>query len=421
MTTSYAPAEQETATPAPRPGADAPEAVSRRRYDLDWLRICAFGVLIFYHVGILYVTWGNADIKSRYTSPVIEPLMGLISSLASLFFISGVAVRFAIDKVNLGKFLVERSARLFIPLVFGAFVICVPQTYVALRYTDQIPPGFLAFYRDYLGFGRYAFSLPDLHHLWYVAAILSYTLITAACLPVLRVADSALVRPFFGWLDGGRAWRVLLVPATPFVLYVAVLDIYLSSSDMANWAYWAGTARTLTFFFMGFFAAKNGHFWSAIDRALPASIGLSLALAILELTAWLNQFEMGTDSGLLYAALLLRPFYAWSIMVMLLGLARRFASGPSRALTYLTAGVFPYYILHQTIIVVVAYWFTMHEAPLAIEATAIIGATVLGCALGYEIIRRVTVLRPLFGLPMREKPVSRSALPSPETGVVRKR
>lgn len=117
---------------------------------------------------------------------------------------------------------------------------------------------------------------------------------------------------------------------------------------------------------------------------------------------------MGTDSGLLYAALLLRPLYAWSIMVMLLGLARRFASGPSRALTYLTAGVFPYYILHQTIIVVVAYWFTMHEAPLAIEATTIIGATVLGCAVGYEIIRRVPVLRPLFGLPLRSKPVRRS-------------
>jgi hypothetical protein len=53
----------------------------------------------------------------------------------------------------------------------------------------------------------------------------------------------------------------------------------------------------------------------------------------------------------------------------------------------------------------------MHEAPLAIEAATIIVVTVLGCALGYEVIRRVTVLRPLFGLPLRGKQASR---PTPQ-------
>jgi hypothetical protein len=387
--------------------------MSRRRYDLDWLRICAFGILILYHVGMLYVTW-DASIKSRYTSTVFEPAMGLISSLASLFFISGVAVRFAIDKVTLGKFVVERTKRLFIPLAFGTLVVCVPQSYVALRYSGEIPPGFFAFYRDYLGFGQYAFSLPDLHQLWYVAAILSYTLITAACLPVMRAVTSKVSDPLFGWLARGGVWRTLFVPAIPFVLYVAVLDIYLSSSDLSHWA---GTARSFTFFLIGFFAAKNQNFWRAIDHALPASIALSIVLASLSLVAWLYQFEIGADSGLLYAALLVRPFYSWSIMVMLLGLARKFANRPGPALTYLTAGVFPYYILHLTIILVVAYWFTMHEAPLAIEAATILGTTVLGCAIGYEIIRRVPILRPLFGLPMYDKKIraggAKASVPAP--------
>ena len=115
------------------------------------------------------------------------------------------------------------------------------------------------------------------------------------------------------------------------------------------------------------------------------------------------EFQMAADSRLLYAALLLRAFYAWSVFVMLLGLARTFANRPSRALTYLTAAVFPYYIVHQTIIVVSGYWFTLHEAPLAVEVAAIVGVTILGCVLSYELIRRVAVLRPLFGLPMREK------------------
>ncbi|HEY6633385.1 MAG TPA: acyltransferase family protein, partial [Rhizobiaceae bacterium] len=249
------------------------------------------------------------------------------------------------------------------------------------------------------------FSPPDLHHLWYIATVLAFTLITAACLPVLRFATRRLASPFFGWLSSGRAWRILLVPAIPFFIYIAVLEIYLSSSDISGWA---GTARTFTYFLLGFMAAKNDEFWHAVDKAFPAAIGLTLFLGGLLLTAWLNQVEIGEDTQLLYAALMVRQFYGWSIMIMLIGFARRFANRPSRALIYLTAGIMPYYILHQTIIVVVAYWFTMHDAPLAIEATTIIAAAFLGSALGYEIIRRVTVLRPLFGLPLRERQVSLS-------------
>ncbi len=31
--------------------------VKERRYDLDWLRVCAFGLLILYHVGMVFVPW----------------------------------------------------------------------------------------------------------------------------------------------------------------------------------------------------------------------------------------------------------------------------------------------------------------------------------------------------------------------------
>lgn len=372
-----------------------------RRYDLDWLRICAFGVLIFYHVGMFYVTW-DWTVKSRYSSTFLEPVMGLVSSLATLFFISGTAVRYMIDKSSWGTFVLERTTRLLLPLAFGIYVVCAPQTYLALLSWGEIEPGFLDFYRDYIGFGQYAFSLPDFHHLWYVATILAYTLLVAACLPLMRAATLALDRPF-GWLAGG-AWRMLLLPAIPFVLYVAVLEIYLSIFGLV---WWSGIARTLTFFLLGFTAAKNQNFWNAVDRALPASIGMSLVLGVLYLAAWINQFEIGADTELLYVALLLRPLYSWSLLVMLLGLARKFANRRGRVLTYLTAAVFPYYILHQTIIVIVAYWFTLHEAPLFVEASVIVAATLLGCALGFEIIRRAGPIRLLFGMPWRRKaPVS---------------
>lgn len=403
MTTADASIQDRTSAPNARSGTNPPGVASGRRYDLDWLRVFAFAVLIFYHVAMFYMTW-DWYVKSRYSAPFLEPAMGLINPwrLVLLFFISGAAVRFAIDKTTLGRFLPDRFTRLVVPLAFGMVVICAPQTYAELRYLGEIEPGFFAFYRDYLGYGDFTIVAPPWNHLWYVAYILVYTLVAAACLPLLRVAATALAGPFFAWLARGRAWRLLFVPALPFAVYTMTLDPYFPATRML-WGDWANIAHTLTFFLIGFMAAKSEDFWSAVDRTLPSSIFLSLVLGGLLLTALLNQFAVDSDPQLLNAVLLLRVFYAWSIIVALLGLARRFANRTSPALTYLTAAIFPYYILHQTIAVLVGYWFTVHEAPVAIEATTIVAATIIGCVLGYEVIRRMAALRPLFGLPVRAK------------------
>ena len=94
-----------------------------RRYDLDWLRIIAFGLLIFYHIGMFYVTW-DWHVKSPHASMAIEPLMILTSPwrLSLLFLISGVATAFLLDKTRRGFFRM-RSQRLLIPLIFGIGIL----------------------------------------------------------------------------------------------------------------------------------------------------------------------------------------------------------------------------------------------------------------------------------------------------------
>jgi len=389
------------------PVADADSEVASitedaRRYDLDWLRIVAFGVLILYHVGMFYTT-SDWYLTSRYSSNFLEPVLGLATGrLALLFFVSGVAVRFAIDKKTVRRFLPERITRLLLPLAFGMAVICAPQTYVELRYLGEIDPGYFQFYLAYLGFGDFTLTRPPWNHLWYVAYILLYTMIAAAFLPLLRLATVSLAGPMFAWLAAGRAWRILLVPAIPFAVYKLTLDPYFPAT-LVLWGDWAVVARTLTFFLFGFLAAKNADYWNSVDKALPAAIVLTCSLGVMLWSAYLHEFTIAENPLLLNAFVLLRVFYGWSMIVTVFGLARRFANRPSSALTYLTAAVFPYYILHQTITLLVSYWFTVHEAPLAVEATTIVLVTVLGCVLGYEIIRRVDALRPLFGLPVHRK------------------
>jgi len=81
-----------------------------------------------------------------------------------------------------------------------------------------------------------------------------------------------------------------------------------------------------------------------------------------------------------------------------LGFARRHftADGPVRR--YLTDAIFPYYIVHQTAIIMIAH--ALHGSGLSAgaEAAIVIAGTALACAATYEIARRIALLRPLFGL-----------------------
>ncbi len=126
-------------------------SIPDRRLDLDWLRIAAFGLLIFYHVGMFYVTWGF-HVKSSHASGLVEPLMLLSNPwrLVLLFVISGCATRFMMDKMRTGPFLGSRTVRLLVPLVFCMFVIVPPQTYFEI--IEKL--GFTGSYGEF--YGKYA-------------------------------------------------------------------------------------------------------------------------------------------------------------------------------------------------------------------------------------------------------------------------
>ena len=118
-------------------------STSERRIDLDWVRILAFGLLIFYHVGMLYVSWGF-HIKSEHRLTWLEPVMLVLNPwrLSLLFLVSGVASRFMLGKYRLGAFARARSARLLIPLIFGMLVIVPPQSYLQIVESLGYPAGF---------------------------------------------------------------------------------------------------------------------------------------------------------------------------------------------------------------------------------------------------------------------------------------
>lgn len=373
-----------------------------RRHDLDWLRVIAFGLLILYHVGMFYVTWGW-HVKSTHASPLIEPAMALLNPwrLALLFFISGVAVRFALDKTPTSRFLRERTVRLLVPLAFGMAVIVMPQAYVELLGKGEIQPGIIEFWPRYLIIpGTFSIITPTWNHLWYVAYVLVYTLIAALAAPALnRLAAGPAGRVFPAMAADRTGLVLILVAALPFLSYGLLLDpVFPTTHAMAD--DWANHAHSLTVFLFGYLAAKNQDFWTAIARHWQRALGLGLLIGVAIVTARLNWQSVRGNEALLQTIQLLRVLYAWAVIVALLGVAYRWLNRPGKRLAYLTEAMFPYYILHQTLIVLIGWSLLDAGLSAPVESAVVIGGTVAGCAIGYEIVRRHGPLRLLFGLPI---------------------
>lgn len=393
-----------------------------RRYDLDWLRIIAFALLILYHCGMFYVTW-DWHVKSSRASEAIEPLMLLTSPwrLTLLFLISGAATRFMADKLSPAKLTWSRMGRLWPPLLLAVFVIVPPQSYYEIVEAIRTLPAEQAsqyrlalddFYIKYVtASGHWCHSegcltTPTYNHMWFVAYLILYTLALIPLLPLLRrIPKGAAV------LISGVGF--ILTPwLFMFALRATLFPIFGESHDFRE--DWYLHPLYFATFLFGFAIAKHEPFfaravnlrWFALGAALACWAGLAAYYALHPEGAvppeWLRLMMRGV-----------RELNAWCAIVAAIGFAHKHlanADGPLRRL--LTQAVFPFYLIHQTLIVVAGHNLDPLGLPVAIEGALLVGVTALGCWLFFEIGRRVPFLRIWIGLPSHAGPPGRRAAPA---------
>lgn len=377
-----------------------------RRIDLDWLRIGAFALLILYHVGMFYVTW-DWHVKSARASDAVEPLMQLVNPwrLSLLFLISGVATRFIADKTTATGLAVSRFDRLFWPLLFGMFVIVPPQSYYELREAAAHADWWSFYFKYVTGYSGWCdadgcLTVPTWNHLWFVAYLWVYTLIAWA---LLRFAPRASARVGDTLARGLSGPGVLLWPiAWLAIARVLLLDRFESTHALVD--DWYNHAQYLPLFLLGVLLAREARFWSALEaarhHALAASVGLFTVLTVYFATY--SDANPAPDALRMVQRVCWAAFQ-WSAIVAIFGYARRITFRDRPALRYLREAVFPVYILHQTLIIVLAHNLQPFGLRPAVEGPLLVAATFALSFAGFEVVRRVRWLRPLFGLKASER------------------
>ncbi|HTL13559.1 MAG TPA: acyltransferase family protein [Thermomonas sp.] len=381
----------------------------QRRFDIDRVRVLAFGLLVLYHVGMYYVSW-DWHVKSPHAGPTLEPLMLLTSPwrMSLLFVVSGVATAFLLGKAKRGdgRFLGPRSWRLLLPLLFGMYVVVPPQVYYEL--VEKVPGGFHAGYAAFMGTylrgGDFycaapgdCVDAPTWNHLWYLAYLWAYTVILWL---LLKLAPAAM-ESFGGWLGrrlsgpGALVWPMAWLA----LARLALAGRFESTHDLVD--DWYNHAQYLPMFLLGYLLAFSSGFWEALQRRRKVALGIALAGYAVIAGVW--YFSGYSDEAPPPEALrmLLRLVWGinqWGAIAAMFGYAYRLRGVDSPALRYLAPAVFPVYILHQTVIVALAHAAKPLALPPLLEGPLLVVLTFAACFGGYELIRRVPLLRPLFGL-----------------------
>lgn len=376
-----------------------------RRYDLDWLRVLAFGLLIFYHTGMVFVGW-QFHLMSRPSSPALELPMEFVNQwrMPLLFVVSGVGVTFALGGRTAGQFALERLQRLLLPLVFGMLVVVVPQVYYERLSQGAGYTSLLDFYPHYFE-GTYPKGNFTWNHLWFIAYLLPFSLFSLPLFLQLRKpgAQRVLAR-LSQWLE--QPGRVLLF-GLPLMLLQLVLRPYWP--DHRNLVSdWFNVAFYLTLFVYGYLFGPLAGFWRAAER--QRYVFLALGLAAFSFYYWTDDYYYALIGGAIKRAV--QGFNCWCWVLVCVGFGRRYLNRNSPLLQRANEAVYPFYILHQTVLIVLAYYVLQWPATNAAQFL-IIALGTFGCTgLLYAVIERFAVLRVLFGLKprARRQPTPRPAV-----------
>ena len=365
-----------------------------RRYDLDWLRVIVFALLIFYHVGMFFVPWGW-HVKNNVIYDWLRWPMLFLNQwrLPILFVISGMGTYYAFGKRTVGKFVLERFMRLCIPLLVGMVLIVPPQVYFERLANGQFSGSYFEYFTTIAFHGIYPEGNVSWHHLWFLPYLFLFSLVLAPIFMYLRKHKTRFVE-----------WIKKMIQR-PWGIYIFVIPLYLVESFVEPFfpvtgaliGDWFTISFDILLFFYGFVLIATGDvFWGSLVKIKKKA----LIVGIVAFTGLVVRWLFIEDNIVVhFTEAIFKVVNLWSWILVLFAYAAQFLNRPSKGLAYANRSVYPFYILHQTITVTIAYYLIDLNWGLLPKATILVIGTFGLSWLIYDlIILRIPWLHPLFGL-----------------------
>jgi glucan biosynthesis protein C len=370
-----------------------------RQHYIDALRVISVWVLILFHAAMIFNPSREFQVNNREVSGLMAIFVnGFIYQwhMPLFMLLAGASSWFALRKRTNRQYVHERFTRIFMPYVFGWFIVCVPMMYIGRLQRRQFSGSLWEFYPTFFNTGPLNAGGNFTHeHLWFLLYLFIISLVS---LPILRYLASEKARPFISRVAdlAQKRLALLFVLPLPIVISQWVLRPFFPNNTMALVDDWAYVAFHFCFFTYGFLLMSDQRFIDAITKNWKLA-------AVVALGGWgvlrVSWMLIDTRPVLLFLAnQAWYVFVTWAFLVALLGAGRIFLNKSSKLLQHTGEIAYPYYIWHNLVVVVLGYFVVQMEASIVVKFLLIVALTTVITWVLAVAIKLTDVTRFLFGL-----------------------
>ncbi|REE83127.1 acyltransferase-like protein [Lutibacter oceani] len=345
-----------------------------RRYDIDWLRVIAIGLLLIYHITIVFQPWGVfiGFIQSDEPLKFLWIPMSMLNvwRIPLLFFVSGMGVCFAIKKRNWKQLITERAKRILLPFLFGiVFIVPIHILIWQIYYNQDL-----------------SFSL-NRSHLWFLGNIFLYVILLSPIFFYLKRTETSLISKKIKKLFGNPLGFLIIIASFVIETFIVKPD----SFEMYAMTIHGFVLGLLAFLFGFILIYSEACFWNSVLKWR----WILLIVGALLFSVRLFYYDLIAPN---YLKAIESCFWIFTVF----GFGYKYLNHSSKTLSYLSEAAYPIYIIHMIFLYLGSYLIL----PLSISTFAkfvlIILFTGIGCFALYELlIKRIKFLRPLFGLKLK--------------------
>lgn len=369
-------------------------AASKREYYLDWIRVCVVLILIPFHTAVSFSHIGNGYVYTEM--PVNSWFYIFISDFFNLwimrllFFVSGISVFMALKKRTIIEFIKERFKKLILPVVFLLLTIGPLAGYILAVGKYDFSSSFLIYYPQFfLQAQRYLFW----GQLWYCVYLFIFSLMY---LPVFSflLNKPAIINRINNFL--ARKNNIFL-PMIVIILFETLLRPFYPGfqSFIGDWA---NVTVHSSFFILGFIMARSPEIFDVITRKIKLFLIPAICSTILYLICKRALFDGETYNQLLILSSLWGiAAYTW--VLSLIGLFRKYRNKNTQLLKYLSKTSFSLYLFHYLILSILNYFLLKTNLPhYLIWISTTIGTYLIFAALFELVLKKVKPIRYICGI-----------------------
>jgi len=381
---------------------------SARLHYLDWLRVLAILMVFLFHA-VHPFDFGDWQVKNVDQSEFLTIILMLLSiwGMPFFFMVAGAGSWFALQKRTWRQYLRERFYRLIVPFIVG-FILFSPIEYYCENMNKLqrgLQTSFQGFLSVFATFNPLLLRFPGFsprwmgygYHLWFLGFLFCFALVTLPLFSWLKKKPGLNVITWMAKLCGQRGGLLL------FIIPLTIVKVLLTAFAPLEHD-WADFIYQMGFFALGYILFTDQRFANAIRRdwrillTVPTVIVLGLLgmyLAGVPVMEWYAAPSISQYLFLQFCISIIAVCY--SLTMLFVGMC--FLDFSNKWLRYGQEAALPFFVLHQPVIIVIAFFIVQWEADISIKLPIVVLSSFIVSIGLYElIVQRIKPLRMGFGM-----------------------